>query len=193
MSYRQGGIIILDISDITKPRLVSRYNYHPPFCNTHTVARMPFPLGGRDVAVVVDEQPPRPRPWQVPAFMWIFDVTDESHPKPVSAYFMSEEDTPWKQGKLGLGARFGAHQCHERMKDSLVYVTWFRGGLRIVDIADPAKPKEVGYFIPNPGKGQKTVQSNDVYVDNQGLIYLIDRLNGLDILEYSGPPGQKRS
>jgi hypothetical protein len=49
----------------------------------------------------------------------------------------------------------------------------------------------VGYFIPTPGKGQKTVQSNDVFVDDAGLIYLLDRLNGLDILEYSGPAGRQ--
>ena len=82
-----------------------------------------------------------------------------------------------------------AHQCHERMTSSLVYLTWFRGGLRIVDIADPMRPREVGHFIPTPGKGERTVMSNDVYVDDNGLIYLVDRLNGLDILEYTGPAG----
>jgi len=38
-------------------------------------------------------------------------------------------------------------------------------------------------------RGQSS--ANDVFVDGQGLIYVIDRLNGLDILEYSGPAGQK--
>jgi hypothetical protein len=79
------------------------------------------------------------------------------------------------------------------MTDSLVYATWFTGGMRIVDIADPTKPLDVGHFIPTPGEGQETIQSNDVFVDDRGLIYLIDRLNGLDILEYTGPPGLKGS
>lgn len=189
VSYCMAGLVILDISDIAKPKLVSRYNYHPPFFKTHTFIRAPFAIGGKEIAVAVDEQPPRPRPEQIPAFMWIFDATDETDLRPLSAYSMSEADTPWTRAEHG--GRFGAHQCHERMTDSLVYVTWFRGGLRIVDIADPLKPKEVGYFIPPPGKDQKTPQSNDVFVDGQGLIYLIDRLNGLDILEYTGPAGQK--
>jgi hypothetical protein len=31
------------------------------------------------------------------------------------------------------------------------------------------------------------VQSNDIFVDQtRGLVFLIDRLNGLDILEYGG-------
>jgi hypothetical protein len=31
--------------------------------------------------------------------------------------------------------------------------------------------------------------SNDVFVDGRGYIYLLDRLRGLDILEYVGPSG----
>jgi hypothetical protein len=40
--------------------------------------------------------------------------------------------------------------------------------------------------VPNPGRGQKTVKSNDVYREANGLLYLIDRLDGLEILEYQG-------
>jgi hypothetical protein len=41
--------------------------------------------------------------------------------------------------------------------------------------------------MPTPGAGQTIVQSNDVFVDKaRGLIFLIDRLNGLDILEFNG-------
>ena len=189
VSYHAAGMVILDISDIKNPKMLSHYNYHPPFRpSTHTYARMPFPIGGKDIAVVVDEQPGRPRPGQVPAFMWIFDVTDETDPKPLSSYSMVEEDTPYRQGDLlPRVARFGAHQCHERMRDSLVYIAWFRGGLRGGDIADPSLPEEVGYFIPTPAEGTPTVQSNDVFVDDAGRIFLLDRFKGLDILEYTGP------
>ena len=191
-AYHAGGAVILDISDISKPKMLSHYNYHPPFVSSsHTYARMPHKLGGRDVAVVIDEQPGRWRPTQVPAFAWVFDVSDETDPKPISTFSMSEQETPWRLEQPTNRSRFGAHQCHERMRDSLVYTAWFRGGLRIVDLADPTKPNEVGFFIPTPGPGEKSVQSNDVFVDDNGLIYLMDRLNGLDILEYTGPAGQK--
>ena len=193
VSYHAAGMVILDIGDIEKPKMLSHYNYHPPFrSSTHTYARMPFPLDGKDIAVVVDEQPGRPRPGQVPAFMWIFDVTDETDPQPLASYTMAEEDTPYRLGGLSPRvARFGAHQCHERMRGSLVYVAWFRGGLRVVDIADPSAPEEVGYFIPTPAEGTETVQANDVFVDDKGRIFLLDRFKGLDILEYTGPPGAK--
>ena len=72
------------------------------------------------------------------------------------------------------------------MDGNLVYVAWFSGGLRIVDIYYPVLPREVGSFIPEPGKGQSVPQSNDADVDGRCLIYLLDRLNGLDILEMEG-------
>lgn len=193
VSYHAAGMVILDISDITKPKMLGHYNYHPPFVSsTHTCARMPFRMDGKDLAVVIDEQPGRWRPTQVPAFGWVFDVTDETNPKPLSTFSMSEQETPWRLEQPSGRSRFGAHQCHERMTDSLVYTTWFRGGLRITDIRNPRRPEEVGYYIPTPGPGEKSVQSNDVFVADDGLIYLIDRLNGLDILEYTGPAGQKQ-
>ena len=191
VSYLNGGVVILDIADIRTPRMVGHYDYHPAFAPiTHTFTRMPFKLDGRDIAVAVDEQPTRALPGQVPAFMWVFDVTDEKAPHPIATWSMSIDDTPWRAAP-NQPLRFGAHQCHERMTDSLVYVAWFHGGLQIVDLADPSQPMAVGHYIPQPGRGQATVMSNDVFVDARGLIYLLDRNRGLDILEYSGPPGMR--
>jgi len=64
-----------------------------------------------------------------------------------------------------------------------LYVTWFGGGLRAVDFSNPYVPKEVGYYVPTPGKGYDVVMSNDVFHDKDGKLYLIDRYEGLEILE----------
>jgi hypothetical protein len=42
---------------------------------------------------------------------------------------------------------------------------------------------ETGYFVPEPSGGATMVGTNDVEVDSSGLIYIIDRYNGFDILE----------
>ncbi len=89
-------------------------------------------------------------------------------------------DSPWSRSP----GRFGAHQFREKLDSTLIYATWFSGGLRIVDISDPFQPDEVGYFIPEPVAGEASPQSNDVDVDENGLIYLIDRNVGFDILEF---------
>jgi hypothetical protein len=96
---------------------------------------------------------------------------------------VSELDSPFARTP---GARFGAHQFHERMTSTLVHAVWFGGGLRIVDIADPSAPREVGFFIPEPVGGRAAPQSNDVMLDDRGLVYIVDRLNGFDVLEFKG-------
>jgi hypothetical protein len=93
---------------------------------------------------------------------------------------VSELDSPWSRATPG---RFGAHQFQEHMSDTLLYCAWFAGGLRIVDIDDPHSPREIGHFIPEPAPGKAAPQTNDVEVDSRGLIYIVDRYAGFDVLE----------
>ena len=175
------GLRVIDVTDIRKPTTIGEYNYHPPFPEpTHTVLRVPFKVAQREIAVVFDEEHDHV-PGRLHAGMWLFDVGDPADIKPISMFHVSELDSPWS--RIG---RFGAHQPAERMFDTRVYASWFSGGLRIIDIADPTLPKEVGSFIPEPAPGQASPQSNDVDVDTRGLIYLLDRNQGLDILEFNG-------
>jgi hypothetical protein len=174
------GLRVVDVRDIRNPNTIGAYDYHPPFPEpTHTVLKPPFKVGGRDVAVVFDEEHDHV-PGRLHAGMWVFDVGDVANIKPLSIFQVSELDSPFS--RVG---RFGAHQPAEHMSDTLVHATWFSGGLRIIDIADPNLPREVGHYIPEPAPGQASPQSNDVDVDARGLIYLLDRNEGLDILEYT--------
>ena len=77
----------------------------------------------------------------------------------------------------------GCHQPVERIVGPEVPVTWFAHGLRIIDISRPHAMREAAYFLPDPPPGSDRVQANDVYVDERGLIYLIDRVRGLHVLE----------
>ena len=186
-----GGFRIVDIADLKKPKTVASYNYHPPFPEpTHTVMPMPTKLGRRRIAIAIDEedqaqsvneeQARRGRPH---AGMSIFDVSDYADVKALSLFEVSELDSPFARTP---GARFGAHQFHERMAGTLVFAVWFGAGLRIVDVADPSSPREVGYFIPEPVGGRSAPQSNDVMLDQHGLVYVVDRHVGFDILEFDG-------
>ena len=173
------GLRVIDVSDIRKPTTIGAYDYHPPFPEpTHTVLKVPDKVAGREVAVVFDEEHDH-QPGRLHAGMWVFDVSDVANIKPLSMFHVSELDSPYSRS----GGRFGAHQPAERVVGTLVYASWFSGGLRIIDIADPLLPKEVGSFIPELGAGQAIPQSNDVDVDARGLIYLLDRNQGVDILE----------
>jgi hypothetical protein len=184
------GLRVIDISDIRAPRTIGEYNYHPPFPEpSHTFMPVPSLIGGRRIALAIDEedhahsaeemQRRRGRPH---GCLWVLDVTDLRKIQPLSLFEVSELDSPWSRAAPG---RFGAHQFQEHMEGTLVYCAWFAGGLRIVDIADPLAPQEVGYFIPEPAAGKVAPQTNDVDVDLNGLIYIVDRYAGFDVLEFA--------
>lgn len=186
-----GGFRVVDIADIKKPKTAASYNYHPPFPEpTHTVMPIPVASAGRRIAIAIDEEDHAQSPneevqrrGRPHAGMATFDVTDLSNVKPVGLFEVSEMDSPFARAS---GARFGAHQFHERPTGTLVHAVWFAAGLRIVDVADPAAPREVGFFIPEPAAGRPAPQSNDVVLDEKGLIYVVDRWNGFDVLEFNG-------
>ena len=187
-----GGFRIVDVSDIAKPKTVSAYNYHPPFPEpTHTFMPAPGKIGGKRIALSIDEEDQaqsaneeEARRGRLHAGICVFDISDYANVKPLSIFEVSELDSPFART---AGARFGAHQFHERMTGTLVHAVWFGGGLRILDIADPTAPREVGYFIPDPVGGRPAPQSNDVMLDDRGLIYVVDRHVGFDVLEFTEP------
>jgi hypothetical protein len=179
-SYWHGGFVILDIEDMTKPKFVSGLDWSPPFpWPTHTALRIPFRIDNRDLLLVSDEDvarlegcPPYPS-----AFLWMVDITDEKHPAVISS-FQLEGIPPEEQPRMT-----GCHQPCETVLGTEIPVTWFAHGLRIIDIARPHAMKEVAHFVPDAPPGSPRVSSNDVCVDDRGLIYLLDRVRGLHILE----------
>ena len=52
-----GGFRVVDVSDLAKPRSVGAYNYHPLFPEpTHTVMPVPERIGGKRIALAIDEE-----------------------------------------------------------------------------------------------------------------------------------------
>ncbi len=176
------GFRVIDVSDIAHPKTIASHDYHPPFPEpTHTILPFEKPINGRRIAMVADEEHTH-TPGRLHGFLWVFDVTDLNHIQALSAFDVSERDSPWSRAP----GRFGAHQFREKLDSTLVHMTWFAGGLRVIDVADPFKPREIAHYIPEPIGGEPSPQSNDVDVDANGLIYLLDRNAGFDILEMTG-------
>lgn len=176
-SYWLAGFVILDIDDIAKPKFVSGLDWTPPFaCPTHTALPIPFDIRGRRYMVVADEDVMR-RETDPAAFMWTVDVTDEAHPVAVgSCQVEGIEGGP-------VPTMTGCHQPCEKVTGTEIPFAWFSNGLRIIDIANPHTPREVAHFVPDTPEGFDRVSSNDLTVDDRGLIYLIDRRRGCTIVE----------
>ena len=179
VSYWHHGFFILDISDMSKPKLVSQMNTSPTFPHpTHTCLVMPELLKGRKIMIVADEDVAKlwPAP---PAFAWTYDITQEQLPVPISSFQVPGLDRDGSPQP----PMTGCHQPSERFSGTIVPYAWFAQGLRIVDYADPFVPKEVGHYMPDPAPGSDRASSNDVTIDSRGLIYLVDRVNGVDVIE----------
>jgi len=179
VSYWHHGLFILDISDISKPHLISAVNTSVSFPHpTHTCLPIPQTLKGRRVMVVADEDVAKLRP-SAPAFTWIFDITEEKAPIPISTFQVPGLDVDGSPQQ----PMTGCHQPSERFNGTVLPFAWFAQGLRMVDIADPFAPTEVGFYLPDAPPGFERASSNDVTIDDRGLIYLVDRQRGVDIIE----------
>ncbi len=184
LGYIDGGMFILDISDKARPKPVCRWDNSPPYHGfTHTI----LPLFERGLLVVTDESVvDRADDW--PKLVWILDARDERNPVPISTCPM-----PNLNAFRGRGGRFGAHNIHENVplptawqSDEVIIGTFFNGGLRAYDISNPYQPKEVAAFVPPapPLSPAKSIQLNDVFVDEREIVYTVDRhAGGLYILE----------
>ena len=180
VSYWHGGGFILDISDMSRPKMLSHLDYRTIFpWPTHSLVPVPFPIHGHRWMLVADEDLlPRNLGFepQMPAFLWMVNITDETRPIPVGSFQVEGVDSS------GLGPNTGCHQPVEEIISNEVPCAWFAQGLRIVDISNPHTLREAASYMPEPQAGDR-VCSNDVFQDKRGLIYLIDRYRGMHILE----------
>ena len=181
-AYMDSGVVILDVSDVANPSMISHVNYAPPFPGfTHTVV----PLFNRDLMVVTQEAV-RMNGEDYPKLIWMMDIRDETHPVIISTFPMADTGDFFQRP-----GRFGAHNIYENQpgetcyfSDTLIYGTFFNGGVRVFDTSNPFRPEEVAYFVPELAEGAPSVGINDVYVDENGIMYVVDRLKGgLHILE----------
>lgn len=178
LGYLDGGAIVLDIADMARPRMLARWDYQPPmpgFC--HTV----LPLFDRGLLVVSDECI-RAGAEDWPKLVWIVDVHEETKPVPIATCPMPPLRTFARRG-----GRFGAHNLHENrpapgawISETVIVGTFFNGGVRAFDLSDPFRPVEVAYAVPPAPRRSpaKAIQLNDVFVDDRGIVFTVDRLVG---------------
>ena len=189
-AWRDAGLVVLDVADRSKPALLAHRNWSPPFGGgTHNC----LPLPDRDLLVVLDEAV-LDHQEDGEKLIWMFDVREPSNPVSIST-IPSPRDSDYKS-KSG---HFGPHNLHENRPGSfvssdLILATYQNAGVRVFDIRNPFQPAEVGAFVPpqperlmdlRPNRAN-VIQSCDVFVDVNGLIYVTDYNGGLYILEFDG-------
>jgi len=189
-AWRDGGMTVLDVSDRSNMKLLAHRNWTSSFGGgTHSC----LPLLDRDLLIVADE-PYASNCEAGKRYIWIFDVQDKSNP--ISIATMPQ---PGEIDYCKKPGAFGPHNLHENRQGSLqtsrlVFGTYHNAGVRAYDISNPFQPVDVGHFVPpdpralvDPRPNRPCViQSTDVYVDPNGLMYLTDKNAGLYILQFEG-------
>ena len=117
-------------------------------------------------------------------YLSIYDVSNPAAPRRVSNFLGPTPDH-----------RFHTAIRDVRVKGDLAYCAWTEDGLRIVDIADPALPVEVGFYDPVPPEDL----GDDINVPPgargvypylpSGNILMSDYEDGLFILSFTGQYG----
>jgi hypothetical protein len=198
LSYGDAGMVVLDISDVSKPKLVSQTHFtrgHRFDVHTVTPDFRKKLVYVNSEAVTLNCKGPLDH-------ATVVDVSDPAKPVPLARF-----PTPVPDPSLPYtsfcekGGRFGPHNQnqlqynpHVQKQGNLSYLTWFNGGLRIYDVSNSRAPREVGYFMEGPPPKQYLkaygpyVRMEDVLVDDRGYIYVTGGAQqGLYVMRYTGP------
>ena len=187
-AWRDAGLVMLDVSDRSSPALIAHRNWSPPYGGgTHNC----LPLSDRELLVVLDEAV-LDHCEDGLKYIWMFDIREPANPVSISTFPM-----PAEADYRAKGGHFGPHNIHENRPDGLVssdliFATYQNAGIRVFDIRNPYRPEEVAAFVPPPPQRlvdsrpnrAKVIQSCDLWVSADGLVYCSDFNAGLFILEY---------
>jgi hypothetical protein len=133
------------------------------------------------------------------ADLFIADLADESHPQIVSRFTLPENNpdcaAPIRPEPNLTQANEGVFTSHNPLVvGDLAFVTWYGGGLQVLEVSDPARPYRVGLFVPSGAGaasesyiGAYPVQLWSYPILREGFLYVSDIQSGLYILRYTGP------
>lgn len=224
LAHLRGGLGIIDTSDVAAGNIppgtvedLSDNLLTPapfptwgtgPICPGHTAlgcgeSHSAVPVPGRPFAFTIDEVYGT---FTVASFGWpwgwgrLWDVRDPEEPELIAEYKI-KQNAPGFQGSPGDDPeteQFTSYSSHNpTLTRRLAIDSWHSGGLQVIDIADPHRPKQVGWFSPTPlesvaledpalSRGPNKVVMWSFPIIKDGLIYVVDVRNGLYILKYTG-------
>ncbi len=134
LGYIDGGAFILDISNKSKPEVVSHWSPHNPYPGfTHTV----MPLFDRGLLIVSDECiKDDAEDW--PKLTWVIDARNETNLVPISTLPLPPVE------EFGhKGGRFGSHNLHENRpgpsfhSEEIIIGAFFNAGIRVYNLKNP--------------------------------------------------------
>jgi hypothetical protein len=162
------GMITFDFSDIRNPKPVSQLRwdfqsiggipYHTVLPIVDGNGRLTNTLIGVPEAIEPDcREPFKP--------IHVIDASDPANPRIIGNFPRPSppEDAPYADFCLSRG-RFGSHNSQSliqpgRANPNLVATTHFNAGVRLTDISDPTRPRELAWYLPPRGGEMEDYES----------------------------------
>lgn len=156
-SWSNFGMLIHDLSDITRPQLIGTFDPSPTYgweaIPFHTIWMGTLPRGF--VVGISESLNPDCNEEYLPN--WVIDVRDPRNPVPIAT--LERPKAPPEAPFTDFCQRRGRFSAHKppylaspgRMSQTFLPVEYFNAGIRCYDLSEPTQPKEVGYFVPPMG------------------------------------------
>jgi hypothetical protein len=176
-----GEVQIWDVKDPLKPTVISRI-VNPAIQYSH------YAVANKEgtVLAIDDEafaahdcnsgQSPTGR-------VWIYDITNPQVPLPQGSFAPPRGGNP---GMANIGNYAGwvgswclSHGLDFHPTKSAVAVTWFTGGVSVIDLTDPMAPAEVAHFQAEDSATYSTLW-------HAGYLWTNDHIRGVDALKIKG-------
>jgi hypothetical protein len=197
------GLTILDTSDIQKriatpqPKLVSTFYWDDGGVAQQTIA---VTWGGKPYIIFTDEtgtskltspaagrQDSCARGVNVFGFARIIDISDDTHPRLAAKLMLEVNDAAKCQQYVGDyptdtadldNYGYSAHYCtpDSRTDPKILSCGYWGAGLRVFDVRNPYKPKEIAYYKP-ASQGTKFLPGSSLWNDYGGKARTTDRVS----------------
>jgi hypothetical protein len=213
LAYLGGGFLILDTSDLASGVENPQVDLLTPVANSptwpnqtvHSAVKVP----GRELVLTTDEIygdlldefafEDHGCPW---GWVHLIDISNERRPQVVGDYRTEENTNAYCESDAGqdpANTWFTSYSAHNpTVLRRLALVTWHSSGFQAFSLRNPARPRQTGFYSPEPlvdvdtedpalSQGLNKVVMWSYPIIRDGLIYVIDVRNGLYILRYTGP------
>jgi hypothetical protein len=214
LAYLSGFFLVLDTEDVAKgnyqpgevlnlnDNLLTPVENRPTWDNPNPGhSAVPFP--GRPFSLVTDEiygtftDSDFGCPW---GWARAIQVGNPKLPRVIGEYKIAENTCPAPNQADQERASYASH--NPTLTRNLALVTWHSGGFQVLDIEDPGRMDQAGWFSPTPlslvanddpalSMGTNKVVMWSFPIIKDGLIYVVDVRNGLYILDYTGPGAEE--
>ncbi len=145
LSYWDAGVLLLDISDPTNPKIAGRTG--APATGEGTAHSVAVSRDNRLMLAANEDLDPGSSAdgytdW---GYLRVYDVADPANPRQVGAFLTANAHTDRLNGPADSGT-YSIRDAH--LQGNFGYLSWYSDGLRVVDLANPRSPQEVGSYVP---------------------------------------------